>query len=86
MFSSLVGIGAALSALVWVGVLWFIVSAWVDDQRRGFREPPLDPARRDKRRAESTPRIGNVADIDLTNVDGIDLTAPPPDGSRVSSI
>jgi len=83
MFSSVVGIGAALSALVWVGVLWFIVSAWVDDHRRGFREPPPEPSGHDKRRAKSKQRIGNVADIDLTNVDGVDLTAPPADGSLV---
>jgi len=77
MFSSVVGIGAALSALVWAGVLWFIVAAWMDDHRRGFTEPSPEPSRHDRRHAKSKQRIGNVADVDLTNVDGVDLTDPP---------
>ena len=47
--SLIVGIGAALSAVVWLVVFWFIAQAAVQEARSGFIEPPK-PTRREKRR------------------------------------
>jgi hypothetical protein len=47
--SSIVGIGAALSAVLWLVVFWFIAQAAVQEKRSGFIEPPK-PTQREKRR------------------------------------
>jgi len=46
--SSIVGIGAALSAVVWLAVFWFMAQAAVQETRSGFIAPPR-PTRREKR-------------------------------------
>ena len=46
--SSIVGIGAALGAVVWLAVFWFVAQAAVQETRSGFIEPPK-PTRREKR-------------------------------------
>lgn len=40
-------------------------------------EPPPEPPRRDKRRTKLKPPGEKVEGIDLADVDGVDLTAPP---------
>ena len=47
--SSIVAIGAALSAVVWLVVFWFLAQAAVQDRRSGFIEP-VKPTRSEKRR------------------------------------
>jgi hypothetical protein len=36
--SSLIGIAAAVSVLVWAGVMGLVASAWTDDRRRTHQE------------------------------------------------
>lgn len=76
MSSSVLGIGAALSAVVWIGVLSFIALAWVDDRRRGFDEDALEWSREDARSAKSGRPTATISGVDLADVDGVDLTAP----------
>jgi hypothetical protein len=52
MSSSVPGIGAALSAPVWIAVLFFVVTAWVVDEESWNR-------RRNRRGATSDARSSN---------------------------